>query len=122
MSDEAIALHAENGSRLPTAHSTMHLYPIDGAAHEIGKSDTAFSYRDARYAEVIVGVDPDPANNEKITSWTKDYWSACTRSPAGSLRQLHDGGGHDRVRDSYRDNYDRLVEIKTKYDPANFFR
>ena len=123
LSDEAIALHAENGSRLPTAHSTMHLYPIDGAAHEIGKSDTAFSYRDARYAEVIVGVDPDPANNEKITSWTKDYWSAVHPfSAGGAYVNFMMEEGHDRVRDSYRDNYDRLVEIKTKYDPANFFR
>ena len=123
LSDEAIALHAEHGSRLPTALSTMHLYPIDGAAHEIGKSDTAFSYRDARYAEVIVGVDPDPANNEKITSWTKDYWSAVHPfSAGGAYVNFMMEEGHNRVRDGYRDNYDRLVEIKTKYDPANLFR
>ena len=123
LSDEAIALHAEHGSRLPTALSTMHLYPIDGAAHEIGKSDTAFSYRDARHAEVIVGVDPDPANNGKITSWTKDYWSAVHPfSAGGAYVNFMMEEGHNRVRDSYRDNYDRLVEIKTKYDPANLFR
>ena len=66
LSDEAIALHVKHGSRVPTLHSTMHLYPINGAAHRVGKHDTAWSYRDATWAEVIVGVDPDPANNDKI--------------------------------------------------------
>ena len=44
--------------------STMHLYPINGAAQRVGKDDTAWSYRDATWAEVIVGVDPDPANKD----------------------------------------------------------
>ena len=60
--DAAVEQHLEWGRRLPTMHSTMHLYPIDGAAHDVGASDTAFSYRDANWAEVIVGVDPDPAS------------------------------------------------------------
>jgi hypothetical protein len=54
----------------------MHLYPIDGAASRIDRHDTAFSYRDAKWSLVIVGVDPDPANAEKITAWTKGYWAA----------------------------------------------
>ncbi len=48
--------------KLPTLHSTMHLYPIDGAVHDVGAADTPFGYRDCNWAEVIVGVDPDPAN------------------------------------------------------------
>src|SRR5438105_7104607 len=67
LSDEAIALHVNHGSRLPTMASSMHLYPIDGAAHRVGKEETAWSYREARWAEVMVGVDPDPANRERIT-------------------------------------------------------
>ena len=123
LSDQAIALHAEYGSRLPTAHSTMHLYPIDGAAHKVGKNETAFSYREARYSQVIVGVDPDPANNEKIIAWTKDYWSALHPfSAGGAYVNFMMEEGHDRVKDSYRDNYARLVEVKTKYDPTNLFR
>jgi len=47
LSDEAVALHVEHGSRLPTKHSTMHLYPVNGAAHKTGKAETAWSYRDA---------------------------------------------------------------------------
>ncbi len=48
ISDEAIAQHAKFGRELPTAHSTMHLYPINGAATNVGKSDTPWSYRDIR--------------------------------------------------------------------------
>ena len=55
-------IHAEFGAEMPTLKSTMHLYPIDGAAHDVGPSDTAWSYRDANWGSVIAGVDPDPAN------------------------------------------------------------
>jgi hypothetical protein len=53
---EAIERHLAFGRELPTLHSTMHLHPIDGAAHDVGETDTAFSYRDANRAEVIVGL------------------------------------------------------------------
>ena len=83
LSDEAIARHVEHGAALPTMHSTMHLYAIDGAAHRVGQNDTAFSYRDANWAEVIVGVDPDPANAAQITKWCKDYFDALHPYSAG---------------------------------------
>lgn len=73
LSDKAIALHVKYGAQLPTMHSTMHLYPINGAVHRVGPNDTAFSFREANFAEVIVGVDPDPANNERMIAWAKDY-------------------------------------------------
>ncbi len=76
LSDQAIEQHSKYAARIPTMHSTMHLYPINGAAHRLGNNDTAWSYRDATWAQVIVGVDPDPANRDRITSWTKEYWDA----------------------------------------------
>ena len=60
ISDEAIELHVKYAAQLPTGLSAMHLYPINGAARRVGKNDTAWSYRDANFVEVIVGVDPDP--------------------------------------------------------------
>jgi FAD/FMN-containing dehydrogenase len=124
LTDEAIAVHVEHAARLPTVHSTMHLYPIDGAAHRVGRNDTAMSYRDARYGQVIVGVDPDPANNEHMTAWAKEYHDALHPHSAGGAyvnMMMHDEGP-ERVRASYRDNYDRLVEVKRTYDPTNLFR
>ena len=123
LSDKAIDLHIQHGSKLPTMHSTMHLYPVNGAVHRVGKSETAFSYRDVTWAEVIVGVDPDPANKERITTWTKEYWDALhPYSAGGAYVNFLMEEGQDRVQASYRENYQRLAVAKKKYDPTNFFR
>jgi hypothetical protein len=103
--------------------STMHLYPIDGAAHRVGKGDTAWGYRDATFAEVIVGVDPDPANKDRIINWVRQYWGDVhPYSAGGAYVNFMMDEGEDRVKASYRDNYERLVVVKNKYDPTNFFR
>ncbi len=123
LSDEAIAQHVKFANALPTMHSTMHLYPINGAAGRVGKHETAWNYRDAIWAQVMVGVDPDPANNEKTISWTKSYWDALhPYSAGGAYVNFMMDEGEERVKATYGDNYKRLVEIKTKYDPGNLFR
>ena len=123
LSEEAIAKFVEHGSHLPSMWSTMHLYPVNGAAQRVGKNDTAYSFREALFAEVIVGVDPDPANAEKITDWCKDYWNAThPYSAGGAYVNFMMDEGQERVQATYRDNYDRLAAIKKKYDPQNFFR
>jgi hypothetical protein len=121
--DAAIEEHLRYGQQLPTLQSTMHLYPIDGAASRVGRHETAFSYRDAMWSMVVVGVDPEPANAEKITTWTKDYWAALHPfSLGGAYVNFMMEEGMDRVKATYRDNYDRLLKFKRKYDPDNFFR
>ena len=123
LSDEAIAEHAKFGAELPSMHSGMHLYPVDGAAHIVGNNDAALTYRDARWSEVIIGVDPDPANNERIISWTKEYWEAVhPYSSGGAYVNFMMEEGQERVQTAYRDNYERLVAIKSEYDPNNLFR
>jgi FAD/FMN-containing dehydrogenase len=123
LTNEAIERHAHHGAALPTMHSTMHLYAIDGAAQRVGRSDTAFSYRDANFSEVIVGVDPDPANGGRITKWCKDYFDALhPYSAGGAYVNFMMDEGQERVQASFRDNYARLAAIKHKYDPANLFR
>jgi FAD/FMN-containing dehydrogenase len=120
--DEAIDLHVKHGSELPTMFSTMHIYPINGAVQRVSSEDTAWSYRDANFAQVIVGVDPDPNNNERLKAWTKDYWEALHPFSAGGayVNMIMDEG-EERVKAAYRDNYARLTQIKAKYDPQNFF-
>ncbi|HET8844871.1 MAG TPA: FAD-binding oxidoreductase [Ktedonobacteraceae bacterium] len=122
LNDEAVDLHVKHGMQLPTMHSTMHLYPINGAAHRVSKGDTAFSFRDANFAEVIVGVDPDPANNARMIQWARDYWMAVHPYSAGGgyINMMMDEGA-EGVRAAYRDNYARLAQIKAAYDPDNLF-
>ncbi|HLI08149.1 MAG TPA: FAD-binding oxidoreductase [Ktedonobacteraceae bacterium] len=122
LNDKAIDLHAKYGAQLPTMHSTMHLYPINGAAHRIGADGTAFSFREANFSEVVVGVDPDPANDERMIQWARDYWLALHPYSAGGgyINMMMDEGT-DNVKAAYRDNYARLAQIKAKYDPNNLF-
>jgi hypothetical protein len=122
ISDKAIEQHMKY-AEMPTMHSTMHLYPVNGAAHKVGTSDTAFSYREATWGMVIVGVDPDPANAQSITGWARGYWEALhPYSAGGAYVNMMMEEGQDRIRASYRDNYERLAAIKHEYDPTNFFR
>ena len=120
--DKAIDLHVKHGSQLPSMFSTMHIYPINGAVQRVGSQDTAWGYRDANFAQVMVGVDPDPKNNERLAEWTKDYWLALHPFSAGGayVNMIMDEG-EERVKAAYRENYVRLAQIKAKYDPHNFF-
>ncbi|HZO48816.1 MAG TPA: FAD-binding oxidoreductase [Gaiellaceae bacterium] len=121
--DEAVQIHADFGAAMPTLKSTMHMYPIDGAAHDVGRDDTAWSYRDATWGSVFAGVDPSPANVDAIRRWSIDYFEALhPYSAGGAYVNMMMDEGQERVRASYRDNYDRLAAIKAKYDPDNVFR
>jgi FAD/FMN-containing dehydrogenase len=123
LSDAAIAAHVEHGTVLPTGKCTMHLYPVDGAASRVGKDATAWSYREAKWAEVMVGVSPDPADREKITAWARAYWEALhPYSAGGAYVNMMMEEGEERIKATYRDNYDRLAAVKATYDPNNLFR
>ena len=122
LSDEAIEIHKDFGANLPTERCTMHLYPVNGAVHRVDKNETAFNYRDVKFSRVIVGVDEDPANAEKMTNWAREYWEA--------LHPLSEGGGYvnfmmeegqERIKATYGDNYEKLQKVKAKFDPDNFF-
>jgi len=123
LSDAAIAEHVKWGSAMPTMLSTMHLYPINGAASRVGKNDTPWAYRDATWAQIVAGIDPDPINKEKITAWSKGYFDALhPHSAGGAYVNFMMDEGEDRIKATYKDNYPRLTQIKKKYDPNNLFR
>jgi hypothetical protein len=123
LTDEAIALHVKHGYEMPTMHSTMHLYPIDGKTHQVGTDETPWDYRRAKWSKVIAGVDPDPENTEAITAWAKEYWEALhPHSAGGAYVNFMMEEGEDRVKATYGLNYERLAAIKQKYDPTNLFR
>jgi FAD/FMN-containing dehydrogenase len=123
LSDEAIAEHVKHGSAVPTLQSTMHLYPIDGAAARVSSSHTPWAYRDAKWGMVVVGVDPDPANADLIRDWCVAYHEALhPYSAGGAYVNMMMDEGQERVKASYKDNYERLAEVKAKYDPDNALR
>ena len=72
---------------------------------------------------VIAGIDPDPANNEIISNWARDYWEALhPYSAGGAYVNFMMEEGEDRVKATYGDHYEKLAAIKAKYDPGNLFR
>jgi FAD/FMN-containing dehydrogenase len=122
ISDAAIEAHLKYGRQLPTGLSGMHLYPIDGAASRVPQAATAFAYRDGGWAGVIGGIDPDPANAGRMSQWARDYWRELhPTSAGGAYVNFLMNEGQDRVKASYRGNYNRLAQIKNRYDPDNIF-
>ena len=123
LTDEMIAIHLEYGPRVPSVPSLMHLYPLDGAIKRVGSEETAFSYRDANFAHVILATNDDPTPMPGYMQWARDYWSALHPLSAGGayVNFLMDEG-QDRVRSTYRGNYPRLQALKAAYDPTNLFR
>ncbi len=123
LTDDAIAAHLEHGPKVPVVNSTMHIYPINGACHRVEPDATAFAYRDATFATVIAGMWPDAADNEANTAWVKDYYAATApHSEEGGYVNFMADDDQSRIRANYRGNYDRLAEIKRRYDPDNLFR
>ena len=121
--DQAIDLHREHIAKSPSDLSLMHLYPIDGAVHEVEPGGTAWSCRDATWSMVIAGIDSDPAKAEELKTWGRGYWQAVhPYNLGGAYVNFMMEEGDERIRATYGDNYDRLASIKKKYDPTNFFR
>ena len=123
LTDELVEAHMAHGPKIPVVQSTMHIYPINGAVHDVAPDATAFGHRDAKYATVIAGMWPDPTQNDANIRWVRDYYKAIApHSEEGGYINFLAGDDMDRVRANYGRTYDRLVEVKTKYDPENVFR
>ena len=123
LTDDAIKVHVEHGGQVPALQSTMHLYPIDGAVHDVDPDATAFAYRDSNIAMVIAGMWPDAADSEKNTKWVRDYAAATApHSEEGGYINFLSEDDQPRIEANFRSHYKRLVDVKRKYDPDNLFR
>jgi FAD/FMN-containing dehydrogenase len=113
----------EYGERLPTLHSTMHLYPVDGAPREVAPDAMAYRQRRARWSQVFAGVDPDAGNADAIREWARGHWAALTPhvGDTGYINFLM-ADDEDVVRETWGENYERLKEVKATYDPGNLFK
>jgi FAD/FMN-containing dehydrogenase len=122
LTDDAISAHLEHGAKVPALTSTMHIYPINGAVHQVASDETAFAYRDANFATVIAGMWPDPTHNTANIKWVRDYYDATApHSEEGGYINFMAEDDQSRIKANYKGNYKRLVEVKKKYDPDNLF-
>jgi FAD/FMN-containing dehydrogenase len=122
LTDDAIAAHLLHGPKVPVVNSTMHIYPINGACHKVKADATAFAYRDANFATVIAGMWPDSSQNVANTKWVREYYDATApHSEEGGYINFMSEDDQSRIKANYKGNYQRLVDVKRKYDPNNLF-
>ncbi|XAS65106.1 FAD-binding oxidoreductase [Micrococcaceae bacterium Sec5.8] len=122
LNDGIIDVHLDFARRVPTVQTAVHLYPIDGAVHQVGAADTAFPNRSARFSPVIACHWQDPADTAANIAWVRDYAAALQPySETAGYINFMDGDDQGRVAENYGPNYARLREVKATYDPQNLF-
>lgn len=122
LSDDAIAAHIRYGTTIPTVQTAVHLYSIDGAVQRVGQSETAFANRNMKFAPVIAAFWQEPADTDANIAWAREYAQALRPySAPGGYINFMDGDDQGRVAENYGPNYQRLREVKAKYDPQNLF-
>ncbi len=121
--DEAVQLNRKWNERTPGFKAGTHLYPVDGAVHDVAPEDTAWAYRDVTWSQVFIGCDPDPAAAGAVRDWTRGYSEALRPYAAGAgyVNFMMDDEGQGRVKATYGSNYPRLQQVKGEYDPENVF-
>ena len=96
---------------------------LNGACHRVAPDATAFGHRDASFATVIAGMWEDPKNNQANIAWVRDYYAATApHSKEGGYINFMARDDQERVAYNYGASYERLIDIKKKYDAGNLFR
>jgi len=123
LDDDALEAIVEGAVTTPSPLSTAIVEFYGGAANRVGAQETAYPLRDATYALNAVSMWTDPGQDEANIQWSRGLWEAMRPFSSGSVyvNFLGADDGEDRVKAAYGPNYDRLAQIKTKYDPTNLF-
>jgi FAD/FMN-containing dehydrogenase len=123
LSDDAIETMIAQFASVPSRFSFVGLEELSGAVSRVGKDETAFGERSARYSFLITSAWTDPAESEKNIRWTRDVWEAMRPFEREAAYVNYLGAEEqDRIRAAYGEKYERLVALKNKYDPTNLFR
>jgi hypothetical protein len=110
-------------AKAPSFASLLVFQQVGGAIARVPRSESPYSNRDALYDCFPIAIWDSPADDEVNILWARELWSAVRPYSTGGVYANNLGDeGEDRVRDAYGENYARLVELKNKYDPTNFFR
>ncbi len=121
--DGLIDVIVEQAAKQPSPYSFILFFHMKGAAARVEPGKTAFGLREDQWDFDIVSQWLDPADAQTNIDWTQTFWSQVEPYTKGVY--VNHLGGEDeatRVRAAYGPNYDRLAQLKTKYDPQNFFR
>ena len=125
LSDVAIENIAGFGTRRPTPITDIVIWHHGGAMSRTGETETAYAGRDAPFLVTAEASWTDPGQTDEAIGWARELWAAMERYSTGGVYLNFPGLGEEKealVRAGYGVNYDRLAELKAKYDPGNLFR
>jgi hypothetical protein len=123
LSDDAIDRLVEGFKGVASPYSSILIEQLRGAMSRVRKDEAAFCDRTSPYDLVIMPMWVDPADSERHIRWADELLAAMQPFSSGGVYVNYLGNeGSDRVKAAYGTNYERLVSLKSKYDPANFFR
>jgi FAD binding domain/Berberine and berberine like len=124
LSDEVIDVLVRHTAVLPALSplTTLHLYPLRGAIDRARGGATAYAHRKAHFVTAVIATWLEPAQSEAHIEWARGLSQAMQPFTTGGVYVNFLGDeGTERVRAAYGDNYQRLVAVKQRYDPTNFF-
>ena len=125
LSDPAIEMVVDQFSRVTSSQSGILIEHLEGAVGRVGPEETAFDGRAAQFSLLITSIWQHGDEPDRHIRWTRDLFAMMQPFVAEGVYVNYVGGdeGDERVRAAYgRLKYDRLVALKRKYDPTNFFR
>jgi hypothetical protein len=113
----------DHSARILSPHSAILLFPLGGAVGRSPESRNAMGNRDAGFVLNIAGSWEKPEDDRANIEWARTAWEDMRKFSTGGtyVNFLNAEEGDERTRAAYGKNYDRLLEIKAKWDPENFF-
>ena len=124
LSDTAIETILAHFTHVPSPQTIVVIEHVGGGAmNRVEANEMAFAHRNWPYNLLVTSLWTEPADAEKNIGWTRQFWEAMQPFVANAVYVNYMGSeGEDRVKAAYGAHYERLVALKKKYDPTNFFR
>ncbi len=123
LEDELFDVAIEYTGKLPSPQCEIFFGAIGGATNRPASDATAYAHRDARFVMNVHGRWEDPDDDKRCIGWARDYFKATAPFASGGVYvNFLTADEGDRVHSAYGPNYDRLAQVKKKYDPDNLFR
>jgi len=120
LTDETIDLVSKIAADAPQ-DSAIDMFYMGGAPSHVARNEMAYVHRDADFDIIFMSRWPDPAQKDAALEWVLNAWEAVSPSCRGVYVNALENEGQERVKEAYLENYSRLVQLKQKYDPGNFF-
>ena len=126
LGDDVIDLILQGNAAPPSPNTLSSIWGFGGATARVGAADSAFGDRSMPYMLSIDSIWEAPADDDANVAWTRDFWQRMKPHSHHGRIYLNFPGfgeeGEELIRHSYGSNYERLAELKRKYDPRNVFR